>query len=51
MNDKMILELDRAEAQTLYGNVHEKINSDTCTEYERIQLLNIKGRLMKFLRN
>ena len=49
--EKMVLELDRAEAQTLYGIVHEKMNSDTCTEYERIQLLDIKGKLMKFLKN
>lgn len=49
--EKMVLELDRAEAQTIYAIVHERINSDTCTEYERIQLLNIKGRLMKYLQS
>jgi hypothetical protein len=41
--EKMVLELDRAEAQTIYGIVHERMNSDTCTEYERIQLLDIKA--------
>lgn len=49
--EKMVLELDRAEAQTLYAIVHERMNSDTCTEYERIQLLDIKSRLMKFLQS
>lgn len=49
--EKMVLELDRADAQTLYAIVHERMNSDTCTEYERIQLLGIKERLMKFLQS
>lgn len=49
--EKMVLELDRAEAQTIYSIVHERMNSDTCTEYERIQLLDIKGKLMKYLQS
>lgn len=49
--EKMVLELDRAEAQTIYGIVCERVNSDTCTEYERIQLLDIKGKLMKYLQS
>ena len=49
--DKMVLELDRAEAQTIYGIVHERMNSGTCTEYERIQLLDIKSKLMKYLQS
>ena len=49
--EKMVLELDRAEAQIIYTIVHERMNSDTCTEYERIQLLDIKGELMKYLQS
>lgn len=49
--EKMVLELDRAEAQTIYAIVHERMNSETCTEYERIQLLDIKGKLMKYLQS
>ena len=49
--EKMVLELDRAEAQTIYGIVHERMNSDTCAEYERIQLLDIQGKLMKYLQS
>lgn len=51
MNNKMVLELDRADAQTIYAIVHERMNSDTCTEYERIQLLDIKSKLMKYLQS
>lgn len=49
--EKMVLELDRSEAQTLYAIVHERMNSETCTEYERIQLLDIKSKLMKYLQS
>ena len=49
--EKMVLELDRAEAQIIYTIVHERMNSNTCTEYERIQLLDIKGKLMKYLQS
>lgn len=49
--EKMVLELDRADAQTIYAIVHERMNSETCTEYERIQLLDIKSKLMKYLQS
>jgi hypothetical protein len=51
MNDKMVLELGRAEAQTLYGVVCEKLNSGIYSEYTRIELTNIKDKLMKFLQS
>lgn len=49
--EKMVLELDRADAQTIYAIVHERVNSDTCTEYERVRLLGIKSKLIKFLQS
>lgn len=51
MNDKMVLELDRAVAQTLYGVVCEKLNSGIFSEYTRIELETVKGKLMKFLQS
>ena len=49
MDDKMILELSRTNAQTLYGVVCEKLNSGIFNEYTRIALETIKANLMKFL--
>lgn len=47
--EKIVLELDRAEAQTLYGVVCEKLNNGVYNEYTRIELNAIKERLMKCL--
>ena len=49
--EKMVLELGRAEAQTLYGVICEKLNSGIFSEYTRIELTDIKNRLMKFLQS
>lgn len=49
--EKMVLELDRAEALTLYGVVCEKLNSGIYSEYARIELTYIKNELMKFLQS
>jgi hypothetical protein len=49
--EKMVLELDRAEAQTLYGVVCEKLNSGIFSEYTRIELTDIKNKLMKYLQS
>ena len=49
MDDKMVLELSRTEAQTLYSVVCEKLNSGIFNEYTRIELTVIKNKLARFL--
>ncbi len=49
--EKMVLELGRAEAQTLYDVVCEKLNSGIFSEYTRIELTDIKNKLMKYLQS
>ena len=49
--EKMVLDLNRSEAQTLYGVVCEKLNSGIYSEYARIELTYIKNELMKFLQS
>ena len=47
--EKIVLELNRAEAQTLYGVVCEKLSNGVYSEYTRIELNAIKEQLMKSL--
>ena len=47
--EKIVLELNRSEAQTLYGVVCEKLNNGVYNEYTRIELNAIKEQLMKSL--
>jgi hypothetical protein len=47
--EKLVLELNRSEAQTLYGVVCEKLNNGIFNEYARIELMYVKNKLMKYL--
>ena len=49
--EKMVLELNSSEAQTLYGVVCEKLNNGIFSEYARIELTYIKNKLMEFLQS
>ena len=49
--EKLVLELDHAEAYTLYSAVCEKLSNGVYSEYTRIELNSIKEKLMKYLQN